>query len=113
MNRTIIAYKNFFREFFNSLEKEVQNKILYVLMLLETQDRMPLKFMRLIDDGLYELRIEYESNIYRLFFCFDKGHIVILFNGFQKKTQKTPKKEIEKAEKIMNEYFEENKKSEK
>jgi phage-related protein len=106
MNRRIIAYKNYFNEFFNSLDEEVQNKILYVLMLLETQDRVPLKFMRIIGNGLYELRVEYESNIYRIFFCFDREYIVILFNGFQKKTKKTPQNEIEKAKKIKKEYYE-------
>ncbi|MDR1742792.1 MAG: type II toxin-antitoxin system RelE/ParE family toxin [Dysgonamonadaceae bacterium] len=105
MERTIISYKNYFKEFFDSLDEGVQNKILYILMLLETQDRMPLKFMRIIEDGLYELRIEYEGNIYRIFFCFDKGYIVILFNGFQKKTQKTPVSEIEKAKKLKKEYY--------
>lgn len=62
--------------------------------------------------GLFEIRIEYQSNIYRIFCCFDKGNLVVLFNGFQKKTQKTPRKEIEKAEKIMKEYFEEQKNKE-
>jgi len=57
-------------------------------------------------DGLFEIRIEYESNIYRIFCCFDEGNIVVLFNGFQKKTQKTPKKEIEKSLRIKQEYFE-------
>ena len=61
--------------------------------------------MRLIEDGLYELRIEYEGNIYRIFFCFDGGKIVILFNAFQKKTQKTPKSEIEKAKRLKKEYY--------
>ena len=56
-------------------------------------------------DGLYEIRIELESNIYRIFCCFDEGRVVVLFNGFQKKTQKTPKSEIEKAEKLKAEYF--------
>ncbi len=56
-------------------------------------------------DGLYEIRIELGSNIYRLFCCFDEGRVVVLFNGFQKKTQKTPKSEIEKAEKLKAEYF--------
>ena len=56
-------------------------------------------------EGLYELRIEYQSNIYRIFFCFDEGRIVILFNGFQKKTEKTPKKEIEKAKILRKEYY--------
>lgn len=66
---------------------------------------MPVKFMKLIEDGLYELRIEYQSNIYRIFFCFDNGNIVILFNAFQKKTQKTPQKEIEIAKRLRKEYY--------
>ena len=57
-------------------------------------------------DGLYEVRIEYQSNIYRVFSCFDEGKLVVLFNGFQKKTEKTPRNEIEKALKLKNEYFE-------
>ena len=56
-------------------------------------------------DGLYEIRIEFESNIYRIFCCFDKGDLVVLFNGFQKKSQKTPKNEIELALKLKTEYF--------
>ncbi len=56
-------------------------------------------------EGLFEIRIEIGSNIYRVFCCFDEGNLVVLFNGFQKKTQKTPKKEIEKAMQIKNEYF--------
>ena len=105
MERKIIAYKGYFKEFLNSLDARTQDKILYVLMLLETQDRIPVKFMRLIDEGLFELRIEYQSNIYRIFFCFDGGRIVILFNGFQKKSEKTPKKEIEKAKILRKEYY--------
>ena len=64
-------------------------------------------------DGLFAIRIEYESNIYRIFCCFDKGNLVVLFNGFQKKTQKTPKKEIEKAILIMTDYFDYKQKGEK
>ena len=56
-------------------------------------------------DGLYEIRVEFESDIYRIFCCFDKGNLVVLFNAFQKKTQKTPKKEIELALKLKDEYF--------
>ena len=105
MKREIIAYKGYFKEFFDRLDTGTQDKILYVLMLLQTQDRIALKFMKLIEEGLYELRIEYQSNIYRIFFCFDEGRIVILFNGFQKKTEKTPKKEIEKAKILRKEYY--------
>jgi len=70
-------------------------------------DRIPKKFFDSLKgyDGLFEIRIEFESNIYRIFCCFDQGNIVVLFNGFQKKTHKTPKKEIEKAVRIQNEYF--------
>jgi len=74
-------------------------------LLLRTQDRVPAKFISLIRDGLYELRIEYNSNIFRVFFIFDDGNIVVLFNGFQKKTEKTPPNEIKKAFKIKKEYY--------
>ena len=62
-------------------------------------------------EGIYEIRIEVGNNIFRIFCCFDKGNLVVLFNGFQKKTQKTPKQEIELAEKLKNEYFEQKNKS--
>lgn len=75
------------------------------MLLLKTQDRLPGKFVKFIRDGLYELRTEYNGNIYRVFFIFDEGKIVVLFNGFQKKTQKTPIKEIEKALKIKEAYY--------
>ena len=105
MNRKIIAYKNYFNSFFSALDKSTQDKILYILMLLRTQDRLPTKFIKAIRDGLFELRIEYNSNIYRVFFIFDGNKIVVLFNGFQKKTQKTPTKEIQKAIKLKEEYY--------
>lgn len=57
-------------------------------------------------DGLYEIRIEYQSNIYRIFCCFDKEKIVVLFNAFQKKTQKTPNTELDKATRLKKQYFE-------
>ena len=94
MKREIIAYKGYFKEFFENLDAGTQDKILYVLMLLQTQDRIPLKFMRLIEEGLYELRIEYQSNIYRIFFCFDEGRIVILFNVFKRKPKKHQRKKL-------------------
>ncbi len=58
-------------------------------------------------DGLYEVRIEFGSNIFRVFCCFDEGNIIVLFNGFQKKTQKTPQSEIDRALRIKKEYFDE------
>lgn len=89
----------------DTLSIKEQDKVQYALLLLKTQDRLPTKFVKLIRDGLYELRIEFNSNIYRVFFIFDDGQIVVLFNGFQKKAQKTPLNEIKKALKIKEEYY--------
>jgi len=106
MKRKIIAFGQYYKEFMASLNDKERLKIKYILSLLETNDRLPIKFIKLIKDGLYELRIEYSSNIYRIFFIFDDDKIVVLFNGFQKKTQKTPKNEINKAFKIKEAYYE-------
>ncbi|MCB0517240.1 MAG: type II toxin-antitoxin system RelE/ParE family toxin, partial [Bacteroidetes bacterium] len=78
-----------------------------VLFMITIIERIPTKFFKSIEGvkGLFEIRIEFESNIYRIFCCFDKGSLVVLFNGFQKKARRTPSKEIAKAEKIMQEYF--------
>jgi phage-related protein len=73
--------------------------------MLATQERISAKFVRFIRDGVYELRAEYESNIYRIFFIFDGGNIVVLFNGFQKKMQKTPENEIKRAIQLKDEYY--------
>ena len=105
--RNLIFYKKYFEEFFNEQRQKVKEKIDYVLFVITHAERVPEKFLKHIEGtkGLYEIRIESESNIFRIFCCFDKGKIVVLFNGFQKKTQKTPKLEIELAEKLMLEYF--------
>jgi len=80
-------------------------KLDYIISLFEKSDRIPTKFIGYIRDGLYELSMEYESNIYRVFFIYDSGYVVVLFNGFQKKEQKTPEKEIIKALQIMKQYY--------
>jgi len=107
MIRKIIFYENHFIEFYQKQNKKVQGKIQYVFELIKQVDRVPEKFLKHLTgtNGLYEIRIEYQSNIYRIFCCFDKGQLVVLFNGFQKKTEKTPQKEIDKAERLMNEYL--------
>ena len=107
MTREIKFHENYFVEFYLSLDSTVQEKIEYVFKLIRTVDRIPQKFLKHIEstDGLYEIRIKVGSDIFRVFCCFDKGKIVILFNGFQKKSQKTPKKEIDKALRLKNEYF--------
>ena len=69
------------------------------------QERLSTKFVKHIEDEIFELRAEHGGNIFRVFFIFDGGNIVLLFNGFQKKSQKTPRKEIDQAKKLMNEYY--------
>ena len=103
--RKVTAYKNFFWDFMATLDERAEQKIYYSIDMLKTQQRVSKKFVDYIREGVYELRAEYEGNIYRIFFCFDEGNIVILFNGFQKKTQKTPENEIRKAIKLKDEYY--------
>lgn len=105
--RELIFYRHYFHRFFDELPEKVKVKIDYVLFVITYAERVPEKFLKHIEGqkGLYEIRVESGSNIFRIFCCFDKGKIVVLFNGFQKKTQKTPKGEIELAAKLMNEYF--------
>ena len=105
MIRKIFTYGGYFEAFMKTLKEKEQEKIQYGLLLLKTQNRLSKKFVKLIRDGVYELRTEYSGNIYRVFFIFDDGQIVVLFNGFQKKTQKTPQNEIEKAIKIKEAYY--------
>ncbi|MBC8346045.1 MAG: type II toxin-antitoxin system RelE/ParE family toxin [Candidatus Marinimicrobia bacterium] len=107
MIRRIIFYENHFINFYDKQNGKVKEKIKYVLELIKQVERVPKKFLTHLagTNGFYEVRIEYQSNIYRIFCCFDKGNLVILFNGFQKKTQKTPKKEIEKGLRLMKKYF--------
>ncbi len=83
-----------------------------MLYLVTHSERIPEKFLKHIEgqNGLNEIMVELGGNIYRIFCCFDKGRLVVLFNGFQKKTQKTQKGEIELALGLMHEYFEEQKK---
>jgi len=97
--RELIFYKRYFKDFFERLSTKVQDKIDYVLFLVTHAERIPEKFPKHIEGqkGLYEIRVEVGSNIYRIFCCFDKGKVVLLLNGFQKKRQKTPKSEIQLA----------------
>ena len=92
MRREIFVYKNYFYDFINHLSEKVVDKIEYALTLLESQDKVSKKFVKFLREDVYELRAEYESNIYRVFFIFDDGNIVVLFNGFQKRVKKRLKK---------------------
>jgi len=105
--RQIVFHGTFFTEFYIQQTAKVQEKIGFVFKLIKTVDHVPEKFLKHMvgTDGLYEIRVECESKIFRIFCCFDKGNLVILFNAFQKKSRKTPKQELDLAIKLINEYF--------
>ena len=104
--RKITFYKNYFQEFFDKQNKKVKAKIVWTLDLIEDLHRVPETYLKHIEntEGLYEIRVQLGSDIFRIFCFFDQGQLVVLVNGFQKKTQKTPKKEIEMALKIKAAY---------
>lgn len=108
-SRSIFYYKNYYLDFFETLNPEVRQKFNWTLQLIRDIEHVPEKYFKHVTGttGLFEIRVEVRSNIFRVFSFFDEGRLVVLVNGFQKKTQKTPKKEIELAEKIKRQYYDE------
>ena len=91
--RKIIFHGNYFLDFYLGQTPKIQEKIEYVFTILKTIKQVPVKFLKHMEgtDGLFEIRVETDGNIYRIFCCFDTGNLVVLFNGFQRKSQKTPR----------------------
>ena len=110
--RTIIFYKDYFEKFFVKQPEKVKDKIIWTFELIEDIERVPENYLKHVEStqGLYEIRVKLGRDIYRIFCFFDKGKLVIAANGFQKKTRKTPKMEIELALRIKQEYTDEHKK---
>lgn len=106
--REVIVYKDYFESFLSTLKPEVQRKILQILRIIEIMERVPQSYLKQIENtkGLYELRIVFGGNNFRVFCFFSSGKVIVLLGGFEKKTRKTPKKEIEKALRLMKEYKE-------
>lgn len=103
--RKIITYKTYFSDFIKKLSNDEVNKIRRALDLFKVEDKIPRHFIKFIRDGVYEFRVNYGNNEFRIFFIYDGDTIVVLFNAFKKKTQKTPNNEIEKALKLKEEYY--------
>lgn len=103
--KKIIAYKGYYQEFMASLSDNERKKVLRALLLFETEEKIPHHYIKYIRDGLYEFRVTYGNNEFRLFFIYDGDTVVVLFNCFRKKSQKTPKKEIDKALRLKGEYY--------
>ncbi|MBQ6070857.1 MAG: type II toxin-antitoxin system RelE/ParE family toxin [Bacteroidales bacterium] len=107
--KKIIAYKNHYKEFISKLSDNERAKIRRALLLFETEDKIPQHYIHYIRDGLYEFRVNYGNKEFRMFFIYDGEQIVVLFKCFTKKSQKVPKREIEKAIKLKDEYKNEKK----
>ena len=107
--RTVTLYKDYFSDFYQIQKQKVKDKILWTFRIIETQNQIPTNYLKHMEatDGLYEIRVQQGSDIFRIFCFFDEGKLIVLANGFQKKTQKTPKSEIEKVLKIKKEYEQE------
>jgi phage-related protein len=104
--RTIFLYKDFFIDFYKKQKQKVKDKIIWTFKLIETMRQIPEEYLKHLEGthGLYEIRVKLGSDIFRIFCFYDEGKLIVLANGFQKKTKKTPKSEIEKALKIKKEY---------
>jgi len=108
--REIIVYGNEFWDFYNDQAPKVREKIMWTIRLVGTLPIVPVDYLKHLEGtDLYEIRVISAGNIFRIFCFFDKGRLVVLLNAFQKKTQKTPKKEIEKALKLKQQYYEDKK----
>lgn len=105
--REIGIYKDYFTEFYKKQSITVRKKIDWTILLIQKIKLVPEKYLKHIanTDGLWEIRVSAGNGIYRIFCFFDKGNLIILLTGFQKKAQKTPKNEIKRAEKLKKEYL--------
>ncbi len=104
--KRILAYKDYYVKFMKGLPERDRQKIRRSLLLMETEDRIPRHYIKYIRDGVYEFRVTSYGNEYRLFYIYDGDTIVILLNGYMKKSQKALSKEIEKALRLKKEYYE-------
>lgn len=104
--KKIITYKEYFDDFFGKLSKLEQEKVVRALDMLTTEDKIPYHYIKYIRDGIYEFRVNCGYVEVRIFFIYDGDTLVILFNAFKKKTQKTPNSEIKKAIRLKKEYYE-------
>jgi len=106
MKRKIVLFGDYYLSFLKKLTVNEKEKLEKAIILLESEDKIPHHYIKFIRDGIYEFRVNYGNNEFRIFFIYDGLTIVVLFNGFKKKTQKTPQNEIEKAIILKNTYYE-------
>ena len=105
--RTIFLFKDYFTDFYKEQRQKVKDKILWTFRIIETQKLVPEYYLKHLEgtDGLYEIRVLQGSDIFRIFCFFDKGQLIVLANGFHKKTQKTPERELTLAAQRRRDYL--------
>ncbi len=106
--REIFFFREYFDNFYTAQNERVKKKILWTLKVIQELDRIPDVYIKHLKStsGLYEIRVQVGNNIFRVFCFFDMDNLIVVGHGFQKKNQKTPRKQIERAEKIKAEYYE-------
>ena len=106
--RELYFFKDYFEVFYENQSDKVRKKIIWTLKVIEELDRIPEIYLKHLKNttGLYEIRVQVGNNIFRIFCFFDLDNLVVIGHGFTKKTQKTPRHEIERAEQIKKEYYE-------
>jgi len=106
--RELFFFKNYFKDFYDKQRPKVKKRIIWTLKVIEDVDRIPEIYFKHIEgcDGIYEIRVQSGSDIFRIFSFFDKNRLIIVGHGFQKKTQKTPQNQLDLAQKIRKEYYE-------
>ena len=107
--RKVFFYEDHYLNFYKTLKPEVQKKFNWTIQLVSTMEMIPKKYFKYLvnTSGIFEIRVEVGSDIYRVMSFFDEGNMIILINGFQKKTKKTPTNELALAEKLKKQYFDE------
>lgn len=106
--RKLYFFKNYFEDFYENQTNKVKKKIIWTLKVIEEVDPIPEIYLKHLKNttGLYEIRVQVGNNIFRIFCFFDSNNLVVVGHGFQKKTQKTPKQQIDRAEQIKKAYYE-------
>jgi phage-related protein len=106
--RELFFFLNYFKDFYDKQRPKVKKRIIWTLKVIEDVDRIPEIYFKHIEgsDGIYEIRVQSGSDIFRIFSFFDKNRLIIVGHGFQKKTQKTPQNQLDLAQKIRKEYYE-------
>lgn len=109
--REVVFYRNYFEDFYTSLHDKARLKVDWTLQLIETTKRVPSKFLKSMTgtDGIYEIRVVVGKDSIRIFCFFDEGKLVVLINAFFKKSQKTPRRELDRAVRLRKQYFDEKK----